>query len=154
MNQNDIVADTIAADFGLVRPSGHRVCSFVRSINIDATGQRGEKFLARKMKDYEQLSRLGRLRGLRRLAEKALTHYALDVRFLSRSEPDVLFAEEQLSAYTPHSLSLFQEIRARVEAEYARLDPAEWWGETAVPFFTALFERYLTSGELIRPLRA
>jgi Ser/Thr protein kinase RdoA (MazF antagonist) len=170
--------------------------------------------------------------------------------FLSRGEPGMLFAEEQLSAYTSHSLSLFQEIRARVEAEYARLDPAdlrvihcdlwhdnikiyrgqlcpfdfedtvwgyrlhdmamalldlmevtaageyarlltafkqgytahldwpagdmtvlqlgrllwlnnylarhhrEWWGETAVPFYTALFERYLASGELIRPLRA
>ena len=170
--------------------------------------------------------------------------------FLSRGEPDVLFAEAQLSVYTPHSLSLFQEIRAQVEAEYARLDPAdlrvihcdlwhdnikiyrgqlcpfdfedtvwgyrlhdmamalldlmevtmaeayerllaafkqgymvhldwpagdmtvlqlvrllwlnnylvrhhrEWWGETAVPFYTALFERYLASGELIRSLRA
>jgi Ser/Thr protein kinase RdoA (MazF antagonist) len=169
--------------------------------------------------------------------------------FLSRGEPDVLFAEEQLPAYSPHSLSVFQEIRARVEAEYAGLDSADlriihcdlwhdnikiyrgqlcpfdfedtiwgyrlhdmamalldlmeettadqyeqlfaafkagytaqlewpagditalqlgrllwknnylarhhrqWWGETAVPFYTALFERYLASGELIRPLR-
>jgi len=57
------------------------------------------------MKNYEQLSRLGKLRR-------------------------------------PHGL-----------AENARLDPAEWWGETAVPFYTALFERYLANGELIRPLR-
>jgi Ser/Thr protein kinase RdoA (MazF antagonist) len=45
--------------------------------------------------------------------------------FLSRGEPDVLFAEEQLPAYSPHSLSVFQEIRARVEAEYAGLDSAD-----------------------------
>ncbi|MCB8944860.1 MAG: phosphotransferase [Ardenticatenaceae bacterium] len=171
-------------------------------------------------------------------------------RFLSRGEPDVLLAEAQLAVYTPPQLAVFQEIRARVEAEYARLDPADlrvihcdlwhdnikihhgqlcpfdfedtvwgyrlhdmamalldlmeettaeqyevlfaafqqgytahldwpagdmtvlqlgrllwlnnhlarhhrqWWGETAVPFYTALFERYLASGELIRPLRA
>ena len=171
-------------------------------------------------------------------------------KFISRGEPEMLFAEAQMSAYTSHQLTVFQEVRTRVEAEYAQLDPTDlrvihcdlwhdnikvhrgqlcpfdfedtvwgyrlhdmamalldlmeetnaeeyarllaafkqgytthldwpegdmtvlqlgrllwlnnhfatqgrkWWGETAVPFYTALLERYLATGELIRPLRA
>ena len=42
--------------------------------------------------------------------------------FLSRDEPDVLFHEPQLEAYTRRDLEQLQRLHARVESNYANLD--------------------------------
>lgn len=44
-------------------------------------------------------------------------------RFLSRGEPDVIFAEEHLEAYPACALELLRATHAQVQAEYAGLDP-------------------------------
>ncbi len=45
--------------------------------------------------------------------------------FMSRGETDMMFDEAHMAAYTPQSLSVIRDIRAKVEAEYAQLDPAD-----------------------------
>ena len=45
MNHNDIVADTIAADFGLVRQSGHWVCSLGDQKILMQRGKEARNFL-------------------------------------------------------------------------------------------------------------
>ena len=45
--------------------------------------------------------------------------------FMSRGERDVMFDEAHMAAYTPPNLAVIRTIRAKVEAEYAQLDPAD-----------------------------
>lgn len=46
-------------------------------------------------------------------------------RFLSRGEPEALFASEQREAFTPRSWEIVCQMRTRVDEAYARLDPAD-----------------------------
>lgn len=45
--------------------------------------------------------------------------------YTSRGEPDALFAEAQRDAFTDHQWEVITRMRARVEAAYAALDPAD-----------------------------
>jgi Ser/Thr protein kinase RdoA (MazF antagonist) len=46
-------------------------------------------------------------------------------RYMSRGEPDALFADSQRAAFTDHQWDVIPRMRARVEAAYAALDPAD-----------------------------
>ena len=46
-------------------------------------------------------------------------------RYMSRGEPDVLFAEGQREAFTDHQREVVNRMRTRVEAAYTALDPAD-----------------------------
>jgi Ser/Thr protein kinase RdoA (MazF antagonist) len=46
-------------------------------------------------------------------------------RFMSRGEPDALFAEDQREVFTPHQWEVISRMRTRVDAAYAQLDPAD-----------------------------
>ena len=47
------------------------------------------------------------------------------VRKYSRGEPDVLFDEAQMDAFTPRTLAILQRVRDNVDAAYANMDPAD-----------------------------
>lgn len=46
-------------------------------------------------------------------------------RYMSRGEPDALFAEAQREAFTDHQWEVVNRIRERVESAYTQLDPAD-----------------------------
>jgi len=46
-------------------------------------------------------------------------------RMFARGEPDVLFDAAQQDAFTPHSLAILQQVREKVDAAYASIDPAD-----------------------------
>ena len=46
-------------------------------------------------------------------------------RMFARGEPDVLFDEAQMDAFTPHTLAIMRQVRAKVDAEYANINPAD-----------------------------